>query len=232
MKGEKITFIVLALMLIIGFSYYQLKDETFNLPFGNPLNKKSADLKGFHIDISEGDTEVEKTVIIKYNNLLIETEKMYNKKLSGKEISIKESNYIYEVSNNFLSYLGKNETNIQDKLKKNIVTKMEAFAKYSNSLPLDNNVNIEDKNKKETRLEKREEIDNSSKTRITPIDIVDIGKTNNSQEIEVDLNDYLGSPDDETDWNYTEFDDEAVEYLKGMGVYYSQKLNSWVRVKK
>mgnify|MGYP000913807902 CR=1 FL=1 len=109
---------------------------------------------------------------------------------------------------------------------------MEAFTKYSNSLPLDNNVNIEDKSKKETRLEKREEIDNSQKIRITPIDIVDIGKTNNSQEIEVDLNDYLGSPDDETDWNYTEFDDEAVEYLKGMGVYYSQKLNSWVRVKK
>lgn len=232
MKGEKITFIVLGLILIIGFSYYQLKDETLSLPFGNPFNKKSADFKEFYIDVSEGDTEVEKTVIIKYNNVLVEAEKIYNKRLSGKEVATKETRLYETIYNDFFSYLRNNETNIQDKLWQNIQTKMEAFVKYSESLPLDNNVDIKDKNSKETRSEKREKIDNSSKTGITPIDIVDIGKTNNSQEIEVDLNDYLGFHGDETDWNYTEFDDETVEYLKDMGVYYSRKLNSWVRVKK
>lgn len=232
MKAEKITFIVLGLMLIIGFSYYQLKDETFNLSFGNPLNKKSADFKEFYIDVSEGDTEVEKTTIIKYNNMLIEAEKMYNKKLSGKEISIEESNHIYDLSNNFISYLGKNETNVQDKLKQNILTKLKDFTKYSSRLPLDNETNVESKESIEKIREKVEIIDNTNKTEVTSIEPVDQYETNDSREIEVDLNDYLGHHGDETDWNYTEFGDETVEYLKDKGIYYSHKLNSWVRVKK
>lgn len=43
----------------------------------------------------------------------------------------------------------------------------------------------------------------------------------------VDLNDYLGSPDDETDWNYTEIDDEGAKYLDSIGVYWDSNKEYW-----
>lgn len=43
----------------------------------------------------------------------------------------------------------------------------------------------------------------------------------------VDLNDYLGSPDDETDWNYTEIDDEQQKYLDSIGVYWDSSKEYW-----
>lgn len=173
MKGEKITFIVLGLILIIGFSYYQLKDETFNLPFGNPLNKKSADFKEFYIDVSEGDTEVEKTVLIKYNNVLVEAEKIYNKRLSGKEVTTKETRLCEAIYNDFFSYLRKNETNIQDKLWQNIQTKMEAFVKYSANLPLDNKADIEKEERLETK--RKEKMDNTPNYETVP-ELADIAE--------------------------------------------------------
>lgn len=55
-------------------------------------------------------------------------------------------------------------------------------------------------------------------------------------EIIVDLNDYIGSPDDETDWNYIGFEDEneAKEFeklLKSKGIYWSNSENAWVKRK-
>lgn len=43
----------------------------------------------------------------------------------------------------------------------------------------------------------------------------------------VDLNDYLGDPDDETDWNYTEIDDEEMKYLDSIGVYWDSNKGYW-----
>lgn len=43
----------------------------------------------------------------------------------------------------------------------------------------------------------------------------------------VDLNDYLGSPDDDTDWNYTEIDDECAKYLDSIGVYWDSNKGYW-----
>jgi len=43
----------------------------------------------------------------------------------------------------------------------------------------------------------------------------------------VDLNDYLGSPDDETDWNYTEIDDDIQKYLDSIGVYWDSNKGYW-----
>lgn len=43
----------------------------------------------------------------------------------------------------------------------------------------------------------------------------------------VDLNDYLGSPCDETDWNYTEIDDEAAKYLDDLGIYWDSNKECW-----
>lgn len=43
----------------------------------------------------------------------------------------------------------------------------------------------------------------------------------------VDLNDYLGSPDDETDWNYTEIDDDIQKYLDSIGVYWDKDKEYW-----
>ena len=43
----------------------------------------------------------------------------------------------------------------------------------------------------------------------------------------VDLNDYFGSPDDETDWNYTEIDDDQQKYLDSIGVYWDSNKGYW-----
>lgn len=43
----------------------------------------------------------------------------------------------------------------------------------------------------------------------------------------VDLNDYLGDPDDGTDWNYTEIDDEAAKYLEKLGIYWDSNKEYW-----
>lgn len=43
----------------------------------------------------------------------------------------------------------------------------------------------------------------------------------------VDLNDYLGSPDDETDWNYTEIDDDQQKYLEKLGIYWDSNKEYW-----
>lgn len=43
----------------------------------------------------------------------------------------------------------------------------------------------------------------------------------------VDLNDYLGEPDDGTDWNYTEIDDEAMKYLDSLGIYWDSNKEYW-----
>lgn len=43
----------------------------------------------------------------------------------------------------------------------------------------------------------------------------------------VDLNDYLGDPDDGTDWNYTEIDDEAAKYLDKLGIYWDSNKEYW-----
>lgn len=41
----------------------------------------------------------------------------------------------------------------------------------------------------------------------------------------VDLNDIFGSPDDPTDYNYTEIDEEDWEYLNSIGVYWDEDYN-------
>lgn len=43
----------------------------------------------------------------------------------------------------------------------------------------------------------------------------------------VDLNDYLGDPDDGTDWNYTEIDDEEMKYLEKIGIYWDSDKGYW-----
>lgn len=48
-------------------------------------------------------------------------------------------------------------------------------------------------------------------------------------EQKVDLNDYLGSPEDDTDWNYTEIDEEAMKYLDSLGIYLSVEKKCWVK---
>lgn len=52
--------------------------------------------------------------------------------------------------------------------------------------------------------------------------------TNPANEIEVDLNDFLGTPNDETDWNYTELSDDACKVLARQKIYYSVNKGAWV----
>lgn len=63
-----------------------------------------------------------------------------------------------------------------------------------------------------------------------------LDSSSSTSEIIVDLNDYIGNPDDETDWNYIGFEDEneAKEFeklLKSKGIYRSNSENAWVKRK-
>lgn len=55
--------------------------------------------------------------------------------------------------------------------------------------------------------------------------------SNPANEIEVDLNDYLGTPNDGTDWNHTELSEEYYEALASKGIYYSENKETWVMEK-
>jgi len=52
-----------------------------------------------------------------------------------------------------------------------------------------------------------------------------------ANEVEVDLNDFLGTPNDETDWNYTELSEDYCKALASKGVYYSKNKGAWVMKK-
>lgn len=55
--------------------------------------------------------------------------------------------------------------------------------------------------------------------------------SNPANEIEVDLNDFLGTSDDGTDWNYTELSEDCYKTLASKGVYYSENKEAWVMEK-
>ena len=55
--------------------------------------------------------------------------------------------------------------------------------------------------------------------------------TNPDEEIKVDLNDFLGTPDDGTDWNYTELSETDCKALAKQKIYYSENKGAWVKVK-
>lgn len=55
--------------------------------------------------------------------------------------------------------------------------------------------------------------------------------TNPANEIEVDLNEFLGTPNDETDWNYTELSEDYCKALASKAVYYSKSKGAWVMKK-
>ena len=46
-------------------------------------------------------------------------------------------------------------------------------------------------------------------------------------EDRIDLNDYLGTPDDGTDWNYTEINEEEEKYLDELGIYWDSNKEYW-----
>lgn len=50
-------------------------------------------------------------------------------------------------------------------------------------------------------------------------------------EERVDLNDYLGYHDPETDWNYTDYGEMEEKILKDNGIYYSMEKECWVKKK-
>ena len=50
------------------------------------------------------------------------------------------------------------------------------------------------------------------------------------QEVPADLNDFLGKNDEsETDWNYTELNEEEEKQLHEQGVYYNEEKGYWVK---
>lgn len=89
----------------------------------------SQPLSRYKINVSEGETETEKTLIVKYNNWLETSEAIYLKRKKGESIANEEIWNLQEVTDNFTVFAEKNEFNIRNSLKKEI---MENIDKWGN----------------------------------------------------------------------------------------------------
>lgn len=213
MKALKIVFILIAIVFVGVFGYYQIKYNSDDISFKNPFESKSFDK--YKIEVSEGKTELEKTAIIKYNNML---STIYDKQVKTKKLNLEDKNEFYKYAYDFLSYISKNEKNISNSLKIEFENKLKLF---SSDLDVSENQNINNHNRSIKPQKIEDEV-------MAPK--IEVG--DKKKEIEVDLNDYLGSPNDNTDWNYTEIDKEIELHLKEKGVYFSNKKNAWVKIEK
>lgn len=163
----------------------------------------------YTIAISEGKTETEKTLIVKYNNMVVNLYKCKEKLENGEELTTEKKLDCFELSSDFDSFLRDNALSVRrellDKIQANIVGMQDTFLVESN-----NNDNSPSQPKSKPKTEKFVEY----------------------IEKEVDLDDYLGMPNDGTDWNYTEIDEEEQkafdEELKKNGIYYSEAKGCYV----
>lgn len=160
------------------------------------------------LDLSEGKTEIEKTLIINYNNVVETIFSQSEKNKNGEEITLQDILEYQRMQDNFLRYLQDNEYNISHELINKIST---------------NAINMQDK---VTEFNNENNKRNNSKVK-TSVEYI---------EKKVNLNDYFNSStgwDDNTDWEHTGFEDEEDakafnEALREKGIYWSDAKGCYV----
>lgn len=193
-KNWKGVFLCLLLAVFLPSCGSPSVKETINKLIG----KSTA--TSYTLDVSEGKTETEKTLIVKYNNLVEYLMSATKKQKEGHTMTTQETLTFYHLRNDFTDFLIDNQYNISkeltDKIYDRLLTQVKNldFEEYETNIPSTNYIGQK-----------------------VPI----ITK--------VDLNDYLGDPGDGTDWNYTEIGSETEEYLENLGIYWDSEEQSWVR---
>jgi len=111
------------------------------------------------------------------------------------------------------------ELSIPEVLKRDIIEEVEATAPIKNNRPIPQEEIII---APEVLFEKPTNSAHESLTK---------RNTNPANEIEIDLNDFLGMPDDGIDWNSTELSESDCEALARQKIYYSENKTAWVKEK-
>lgn len=260
MKALKIVFILIAIVFVGVFGYYQIKYNSDDISFKNPFSstEKKKDNVVFRLSNIEmtlnrdwnnpsknaGELKVDFVI----ENISIQPQKLYLQDIGvfdSKELFFAPSLDKYSKLNPLLGYA---EINPNMKRKFTIVIDVtidDIYAiAYSDHIQRNGKQRFID-NVRMRRYEYetfKNMIDvksNSKYTKISDSQFKEITvppspipNKANAEEIIVDLNDYLGSPIDDTDWNYTEIDKEIELHLKEKGVYFSNKKKAWVRIEK
>ena len=252
MKNLKLVFSCFILAFTLFSCGASFDREKFDKLIGTPIKEFFPSLTPslpsslYTINVSEGQTEMEKGLIIAYNNYVYDILSPIEKRKKGEEIT---SDEIMKLSASYatleyfvllLKYTGGVSRELVEKITKKAESFIIAVQKDVKAFEAQEAKKSELKTSQQKTEFKFQSVDlGESKPKTTPAD--------EYIEQKVDLNDYLNSStgwDDETDWNHTScYDDdyevekicqEAIDaVLEANGVYWSDKKQSWViKVKK
>lgn len=260
MKALKIVFILIALAFVGVFGYYQIKYNPDSIHFKNPFgeNKKKENIvfqlsnietalrySWYSQDKNTGELKVDFIV----ENISTQPQLLYPQNIGvfdSKENRYAPSLNLHSKINPLLGY---DEINPKAKKKFSLIFEVPLNDVYSvgytdNIESIGKQIFIDNIRQRKYEYETFEDMINAkNKSTFTDISKIQLKEEtvtlkpaqiieSNSKEIEIDLNDYLGSPNDETDWNYTEIDEKTELHLKKIGIYFNHKKNSWVQIKK
>ena len=237
MKVLKIVFILIAIAFVGVFGYYQIKNNSDNIHFKNPFgeDKKKENVvfqlssiestlrHGWH---SQDRNTGEFTVSFIVENISTQPQSLYPQNIGvfdSKDQRFAPSLNLYSKVNPLLGYA---EINPKTKKKFTLIFEVPInevyYVGYTDNIEsIGKQVFIDNIQQRSYKFETFEDMINAKNKSLFT-----------DKEIEVDLNDYLGSPNDNTDWNYTEIDKEIELHLKEKGIYFSNKKNAWVRIEK
>lgn len=120
-----ITFICLPLACIA----FSCKNSSSNKESSN--TSITSDISSYKIDISEGKTETEKTLLVKFNNSVETILAIWKKTEKGEEITPDEYFECRRLIDNFLSFLSDNQYNVSRSLVISVTEKYKAIEKLT-----------------------------------------------------------------------------------------------------
>lgn len=120
-----ITFIC----LLLACTTFSCKNSSSNKESSN--TSITSDISSYKIDISEGKTETEKTLLVKFNNSVETILAIWKKTEKGEEITPDEYFECRRLIDNFSSFLSDNQYNVSKSLVHLITKKNEAIEKLT-----------------------------------------------------------------------------------------------------
>lgn len=116
----------LFLCLLTAVFLFSCDNVSFNKKGFNKLIGKSPEAS-YQIDVSEGKTETEKTVIVKYNNMVEAFFSLSEKNKNGKEITSQEKFEYLQLQEDCFTFIQRNEYNVSRELINKITEKAKSI---------------------------------------------------------------------------------------------------------
>lgn len=117
MRKDRILWGAMALCLLLAFLSPLLPSGKTTVEVKTGLLSKQS-FGSYKLDASEGKTETEKTLIVKYNNWIEFSEAIYQKRKDGKAVTNEENWDFQRVTGDFIHFLNNNDFNVSNSLKK------------------------------------------------------------------------------------------------------------------